>query len=83
VITHRTSRDIDFPETRECPAFTLPKGASVVLVKRADGIKGDLWAVRDAKIIMGLTGNTHDPKYRWTWVPDDAVEGQDSGTLEG
>lgn len=64
----KTIRDIAFPESRAYPAFTLPAGTVVVLIKGADGIKGDLWAVRDAKVIIDLTGNTHDPIYRYTWV---------------
>lgn len=72
---HVTARDIDFPENRMYPAFTLPKGTVVVLIKNADGILGDLWAVRSPKVIMDLTGNTHDPKYRYTFVPaEDVVE---------
>ena len=75
--SYRTSRDIEFAQTRQYPAFTLPKGTAVVLVKGADGLKGDLWAVRDHTLIVKLTGNSHDPKYRWTWVPEDAVEPAD------
>lgn len=69
----RTSRDLHFPESRMYCAFTLPKGTPVVLIKNASGTEGDLYAVRDAKTIMDLTGNTHDPKYRYVWVPADAV----------
>lgn len=75
--TYKTNRDIHFPENRMYPAFTIPQGTVVTLIKGASGTEGDLWAVRDAKLIMDLTGNTHDPKYRYTWVPADAVEAID------
>ena len=51
----------------------IPKGTEVMLVQQADGIKGDLWAVRSEQLLMDLTGNTHDPKYRYAFVPDDYV----------
>jgi hypothetical protein len=71
---YRTNRDIVYPETREYPSFVLPKGTVVTLVKGADGLKGDLWTVRDSSVIMDLTGNKHDPIYRYTWVSADFVE---------
>jgi len=71
---HRTARDVRYPASRAYPAFVLPRGTPVTLVRGADGVKGDLWAVRDAKVVMDLTGNTHDPEHRHTWVPADAVE---------
>lgn len=54
--------------------FTIPNGTEVVLVPNASGTEGDLWAVRSQKLLVELTGgNTHDPKYRYCWVPTDAV----------
>lgn len=54
--------------------FTLPPGTRVHLVVGADGIKGDLWAVSDVKLLQELTGNAHDPKYRYAWVDAAAVK---------
>lgn len=69
--THITTRSL---ELSFCGSkFTLPAGTLCHLVKGADGLKGDLYAVSQAKVIMDLTGNKHDPIYRYCWVPADAV----------
>ncbi|QSY98569.1 hypothetical protein J2J97_32205 (plasmid) [Rhizobium bangladeshense] len=47
---------------------TLPAGTAVHLVKGADGIKGDLYAVTSVPLLVKLTGNAHDPKYRYAFV---------------
>lgn len=52
---------------------TLPKGTRVRLIKGASGTEGDLYAVESTKLLMDLTGNTHDPNYRYAFVPTDAV----------
>jgi hypothetical protein len=39
-----------------------------MLVKGASGTKDDLYAVADAKLLVDLTGNSHDPKYRYAFV---------------
>jgi len=52
---------------------TVPKGTKVRLVKGASGTKGDLYAVDSVKLLIGLTGNAHDPHYRYAFVPTDAV----------
>jgi len=54
--------------------ITLPAGTRVHLIKGASGTQGDLWAVSDIRQLMDLTGNRHDPKYRYAWVPADAVD---------
>jgi len=54
--------------------ITLPKGTACIFVKGASGTHGDLYAVRDAKVISDLTGNTHDPIYRYTWVDAEHLE---------
>jgi hypothetical protein len=51
----------------------LPAGTLVRLIKGADGILGDLYAVESQKLLIELTGNSHDPKYRYLFVPSDAV----------
>ncbi|MDQ0475255.1 hypothetical protein [Labrys wisconsinensis] len=70
---HRTNRDL--PMNLWGSQAVLPKGTLVHLVKGASGIgtEGDLWAVSNTKLLMDLTGNTHDPKYRYAFVPTDAV----------
>lgn len=67
---HVTRRDLAL--TAWGSSFTLPAGTPVTLIKGADGLKGDLWAVRDARTLINLTGNSHDPIYRYCWI--DAAE---------
>jgi len=45
--------------------ITLPVGTRC---KRVDGE----WAVDDEALLVRLTGNTHDPKYRYAWLPASA-----------
>lgn len=52
---------------------TVPQGTRVKLIVGADGVKGDVWAIADVAVLIALTGNDHDPKYRYAWVPADAV----------
>ena len=54
--------------------ITLPAGTAVTLVKGASGTEGDLYAVESVKLLIELTGNTHDPKYRYAYVPTNAVD---------
>jgi hypothetical protein len=63
---HRTNKDLEL--TAWVTAFTLPKGTIVQLIQILDGIRGGGFVVRDAKRLMNLTGNTHDPKYRYLWI---------------
>lgn len=51
----------------------IPKGAQVKFVKDADGIKGDLFAVASTQLLVALTGNRHDPFYRYAWVEAEDV----------
>ena len=51
--------------------ITLPKGTVLVRVK---GGSGPSYAVASEALLIRLTGNTHDPHYRYLFVPDDAVE---------
>jgi hypothetical protein len=46
---------------------TIPKG---MLLLKVNG----KYAVQSTALLIKLTGNTHDPKYRWCYVPADAVE---------
>lgn len=70
--THRTTRDL---QVNFCgSSFTLPAGTMCHLVKGASGTEGDLFAVSQSKVIADLSGNPHDAKYRYCWVPADTVE---------
>jgi hypothetical protein len=63
--------------------FTVPAGSKVELIRNASGLEGDLWAVADTALIVRLSGNDHDPKYRHVFVPLDAVESVSYGFAEG
>lgn len=67
VTTRITTRDVHvtYPDFSG-NAVTIPAGTEVMRVN-------DGWAVRSVKRLEELTGNTHDPKYRYCWVPEDAV----------
>lgn len=69
---HVTNRDL--PMNLWGSSFTLPKGTRVRLVKNASGTEGDLWAVESIALLIELTGNSHDPKYRFAFVPADSVD---------
>lgn len=47
--------------------ITIPSGTTVIPV-------GNEWAVASVALLVKLTGNTHDPKYRYCMVPSDSVE---------
>lgn len=51
----------------------LPEGTRVHLVKNADGIKGDMYAVSSVRQLQKLTGNMHDPQYRYCFVDKEHV----------
>lgn len=68
----KTNRDVDLHY--HGTDITLPKGTRVELIRGASGTEGDKWAVASIRLLMDLTGNTHDPKYRYAWVPADAVD---------
>lgn len=48
---------------------TIPAGTRVHFVK---GIGGG-WVVSSAKLLIELTGNTHDPIYRYAWINETDV----------
>lgn len=50
--------------------ITIPAGTEVIPV---EGGMGTEWAVKSEKLLIDLTGNTHDPKYRYCFVPSDVV----------
>jgi hypothetical protein len=69
-MVYRTSREVTVRYLENIGAgvdVTLPKGAILVNVN-------DRFAVQSIDLIARLTGNTHDPKYRWCYVPAEVVE---------
>lgn len=54
--------------------FTVPKGAALIQLANVDLVKGDLWAVESEKLLADLTGNSHDPKYRYCFIPAELVD---------
>lgn len=50
--------------------ITIPAGTRLVLV---DQPQGAAYAVDDVPLLIRLTGNTHDPKYRYVFVPNSIV----------
>lgn len=68
---HRTTRDL--PLNLWGSDIILPEGTRVLQLKGASGTEGDLFAVADIAELIRLTGNSHDPKYRYAFVPSDAV----------
>lgn len=74
MLTSKTIRDLDYPASRIYPAFTLPTGTAVTLIEDGGGTRGHLWAVSNPQVIMDLTGNTHDPIYRYFWIEPKDVE---------
>lgn len=69
---HATNRDLKM--NLWGTEVTLPEGTEVELIKGASGTEGDLYAVKSTQLLIDLTGNTHDPKYRYAFVPTDAVD---------
>lgn len=67
-MTAKTNRDI---ETNLWGSrVTIPKGTPVHFVS---GIGGG-WVVSSSKLLVELTGNTHDPKYRYAWISEADVD---------
>jgi hypothetical protein len=52
--------------------ITVPAGTRVRTAEQGTGL-GYFWAVADVPLLIQLTGNSHDPVYRWCEVPADAV----------
>lgn len=70
-MSHATTRDLQMNLWGQ--PVTLPEGTEVILVEGASGTKGDLYAVKSVELLKKLSGNTHDPEYRYAFVPADAV----------
>lgn len=72
----RTVRDVDVTcwaniLGANAPRITIPKGTRVMIV---DDPQGMAYAVEDTALLARLTGNAHDPIYRYVYVPANAVE---------
>lgn len=52
------------------PEITIPAGTEAMLVPSPGGG----WVVASERLLVELTGNTHDPKYRYCWLPDEAFQ---------
>jgi hypothetical protein len=65
---YRTKRDL--PANLWGVQATIPKGSVVIHVTGAGGG----FAIADAKLLERLSGNTHDPKYRYVWIDEQEVE---------
>ncbi len=53
---------------------TFPTGTRCQLIKGLIGGQQDGYVIADISLIIRLTGNAHDPKYRYVCVPDEFVE---------
>lgn len=51
--------------------IVLPAGAAVVFVEG----NGGGFALASTQLLIELTGNTHDPVYRYAWIPAQRVNG--------
>lgn len=74
--TSVTTRDVHvtYPDfSRDTMTITIPAGTEVMLVPKGAGLEFDIWAVRSEELLIRLSGNTHDPRYRYCRVPADAV----------
>lgn len=52
--------------------ITIPEGTKVRTV--TDGMGFDHWAVYSKRLLIELSGNSHDPIYRFSIVPSDCVK---------
>jgi hypothetical protein len=54
----------------------LPAGSRVDVINGFDPHRGDSFIAADVEQLIGLTGNNHDPKYRYLAVPASVVVGE-------
>ena len=52
--------------------ITIPEGSEVLHI---DG-NGGGFVLASTSQLVALTGNTHDPKYRYCWVDSNDVDGR-------
>lgn len=81
-MAYRTTRDLELRawdhrglQGEGAPSFILPAGSRAALVKGLSGLAGDGFAALNIRQLIELTGNSHDPKYRYVCLPADAIEG--------
>jgi hypothetical protein len=60
----------DLPTNLWGADIVLPKGTKVELPNKINS----MWAVSSVDLLIKLTGNAHDPKYRYAWVTDTEAE---------
>lgn len=53
--------------------YLVPAGTKVGFIERASGGAG-AWAVASEAVVAAITQNPHDAKYRYLFVPDNAVD---------
>lgn len=74
---YRTTRDAEVTAWENQGAGAVWRGiipAGTRVVRVPNGTGEDLWGVDDVPLLIRLTGNTHDPHYRYVIVPTDTVE---------
>lgn len=54
--------------------FTLPAGTEIMAVCRGVDMHTPLYAVKSSALLIELSGNNHDPKYRYCFVPPELIE---------
>jgi hypothetical protein len=74
-MTTLTNRDVEVTVFEAQPSamrstIVIPKGTRCTFV---DDPMGGAWAVADVALLRRLTGNDHDPKYRYVFLPNEAV----------
>lgn len=73
----------DVTKTLWGSTFTIPAGTLVKLVEGASGTQGDLYGVADVALMKRLSGNAHDPDFRWCYVDAaDVLTTQESMLLD-
>lgn len=78
-MAYKTTRALDliaWPGIGGGYPITLPEGSRALLVKGLSGLNGDGFAVASIRQLVELTGNHHDPKYRYVDLPADAIAGE-------
>ena len=71
-VTESTSHVGDGPFAQK---ITIPAGTRVRSV--TDGMGFEHWTVVSKELLIRLSGNTHDPIYRYSFVPADCVKVDD------
>lgn len=73
-MTVRMRLKCDHTVTEWGSTFTLPAGTEIMAVCRGVDMHIPLYAVKNSALLMELSGNNHDPKYRYCFVSPELVE---------